>query len=106
LTTVAQTRIPPDSSGWTKVQKKVETLPKGRMLDEAIDIYCKNLQIKAHQTFLVYSRALVQFYDSTKNKPISEICEQDLINFEIFMKNDGMAERTCSNSALSPAQTR
>jgi integrase len=72
------------------------------MLDRAIETYRNNLQIKALQTESVYGLALTQFYASTKNKPMTELVKQDLINFEIYMRTEGskrivLSDRTISN---------
>jgi integrase/recombinase XerD len=71
--------------------------PGVMMLDAAIDKYLENVSVRSGKTQTGYGYTMKQFYASCRNKPIAAVCKQDLIDFEGFLRRDGLSDRTVHN---------
>ena len=67
------------------------------MLDAAIDQYLANAKLKSAKTSTSYSHTMKQFYASCGNKPVATASKQDLINFEGYLRREGLSDRTIHN---------
>jgi integrase/recombinase XerD len=67
------------------------------MLDAAIDRYLANVALRSGKTQSAYNFTCQQFYRSCGNKPLAQVSRQDLIDYEGFMRREGLADRTIHN---------
>jgi integrase/recombinase XerD len=67
------------------------------MLDKAIDVYLENAEKKSPKTSSGYRYTMQQFYASCRNKLLSSVRKQDLINFEGYLRGLGLGDRTIHN---------
>jgi hypothetical protein len=79
------------------VVSKPRTKTVALTLDRAIDNYRNNLRGKSRRTNLAYILSLKQFLKSSGTKPMTEIGEQDLMDFENYLRDDDLADRTVAN---------
>jgi integrase/recombinase XerD len=67
------------------------------LLDAAIDRYLNNVSVRSGKTQTGYGYTLRQFYSSCGNKTLPSITRQELIDFEGFLRREGLSDRTVHN---------
>lgn len=86
--------------GWVPTAKpKTESKSKVLMLDQAIDQYLAEIKTgRKPKTYAAYAVSLRYFFESTKNKPLTQIVRTDLIDFVPFLRVDkGQSPRSAYN---------
>jgi integrase/recombinase XerD len=67
-------------------------------IDNAISVYLSNTAAtKKHRTLLAYTLATSEFRKSCQMQFLDELTKQDLTNFVLFQKKQGLADRTIDN---------
>jgi hypothetical protein len=67
-------------------------------IDDAISVYLSNTAAtKKHRTLLAYTLATSEFRKSCAKQFLDELTKQDLTNFVVALKQQGLADRTIDN---------
>ena len=85
-------------TGIEQVEPKPKRKPAVLMLDAAVNEFLEvRLKAKAKTTKQAYALSLKGFQRAVGDKPLSEISQQDLVDFQNYLLVDGYADRTISN---------
>jgi integrase/recombinase XerD len=81
-----------------KAQGMTHANGDGMPLVVAIDLFLDDYRIsRAKKTWQQYKKALEYFRDSCNKRLVSEITRRDLLQFTVFLREQGLAPRTVAN---------
>ena len=91
-------RVLKEAAFLTEESSPAEAPPKRIDIDQAVSVYLSNTAAtKKHRTLLAYTLASGEFRKSCTKQFLDELTKQDLTDFVVAMKKQGLADRTIDN---------